>query len=281
MYETYWGLNARPFDRCSDAAFYYPAESQHAALVKLRYAVEHGSPAALAGANGNGKSLLIDQLARQLGDQGFVLARIAFPLLSPAELLAYVADELTGQEPTSPDGGRSIDHSWRRIEASTSRFAAENQRIAIVVDEAHLIDDLRTWETLRLLTNLEGENRRPPVVLFTGQPQLLQIVGRMHDLDEQLAAKCLLRPFSLDETAAYIAHRLQAAGAGREIFERPAIDAAHAFSQGVPRRINRLCDLALLVGYAEERQTISAEQIESVYEDLSGLQATETPASAR
>jgi general secretion pathway protein A len=274
MYESYWGLNARPFDRRADAAFYYPAENQHAALVKLHYALEHGCAAALAGAAGTGKSLLIEQLAKQLCNQGFVFVRVAFPLLSPAEMLGYLADELAGPEKALPEGDRSVDQTLRRIETLSAKFTAENKRIAIVIDEAHLIDDSRTWEALRLLTNFESENRRPPVVVFTGQPQLLQIIGRMHDLDERLSAKCLLRPFLLDETAAYIAHRLQAAGAAREIFERSAIDAAHALAQGVPRRINRLCDLSLLVGYAEERQTIAAEQIESVYEDLTGLPET-------
>ena len=277
MYESYWGLNARPFDRHTDAAFYYPAENQHAALVKLRYALEHGCAAALSGAAGTGKTLLVDQLVRQLCEQDFKFVRVAFPLLSPGELLGYLADELAGQEPASADGLRTLDHSLRRIEASWTKLAAENKRIAIVIDEAHLIDDIRTWESLRLLTNFGSEQRRPPVVVFTGQPQLLQILGRMHDLDERLTAKCLLRAFLLDETAAYISHRLQAAGAVREIFERPAIDAAHALTQGVPRRINRLCDLALLVGYAEERQTIAAEQVESVAEDLAGLQATDSP----
>ncbi|MEX2138576.1 MAG: AAA family ATPase [Pirellulales bacterium] len=270
MYESYWGLKVRPFDRRADAAFYYPAENQHAALVKLRYAFEHGSAAALAGAAGTGKTLLLDLLAGQLESQGRIFVRLAFPLLSPAEMLGYLADELAGEESPSVNSTPPIDQSLRRMEGSLTKLAAQNKRLVVVIDEAHAIDDLRTWEALRLLMNLETANQPPPIVVLVGQTSLLQMLSRMPSLEERLSAKCLLPAFSAEETAAYIVHRLQAAGAGREIFNGSAMEAVHALGQGVPRRINRLCDLALLVGYAEERQTIATEQIEAVAEDLTG-----------
>ncbi len=274
MYETYWGLNARPFDRRADAAFYYSAENQHAALVKLRYALEQGGAAALAGAAGAGKTLLIELLTRQFAGQGRVFIRLAFPLLSPAELLQYLADELAGVVAPSY-ASRSIDLSLRQIEAALRKLTAEEKRLVIVIDEAHTIDDSQTWEALRLLLNLETTDSRPPVVLFVGQTVLFQMLSRMPSLDDQLSARCLLPAFSAEETTSYIAHRLQAAGAPREIFDSSAIEAVHALAQGIPRRINRLCDLGLIVGYAEERTTISAAQIEAVAEDLIGF-ATET-----
>jgi general secretion pathway protein A len=276
MYESYWGLNARPFDRRAAAAFYYPAENQHAALVKLRYAVEHGCAAALAGAAGAGKTHLLDLLAGQPENQSRVFIRLAFPLLSPAELLGYLADEVAGEEAPSLDGTRPLDRSLRRIELSLAKLAAEGKRLVIVIDEAHAIDDPRTWEALRLLVNFETVNRPPPIVLLVGQVNLLQMLSRMPSLEERLTANCLLPAFSADETAAYILHRLQAAGTGREIFDGSAMEAVHALAQGIPRRINRLCDLALLVGYAEERQSITAQQIEAVAEDLTSLQVTQT-----
>jgi general secretion pathway protein A len=94
------------------------------------------------------------------------------------------------------------------------------------------------------------------------------MLSRMPSLEERLTAICLLPAFSAEETGGYVAHRLQAAGAAREIFDRSAVEAVHALGRGIPRCINRLCDLALLVGYAEERSIIAAEQIEAVSEDL-------------
>jgi general secretion pathway protein A len=170
---------------------------------------------------------------------------------------------------------QAVDRSLRRIEGALRQFAANDKRLVIVIDEAHTIENSQTWEALRLLLNLETAASRPPLVLFVGQTVLLQMLARMPSLDDQLTARCLLPAFSAEETAAYIAHRLQAAGARREIFDSSAIEAVHALAQGIPRRINRLCDLGLLVGYAEERTTITTEQIEAVAEDLTGF-ATET-----
>ena len=80
--------------------------------------------------------------------------------------------------------------------------------------------------------------------------------------------KCLLRPFTADETAAYVNFRMQAAGAKRQIFEPDAMTTLQELAHGLPRQINRLCDLALLVGFAEERSMIGAEQLEAVAEEL-------------
>lgn len=269
MYEAYWGLNARPFERRADGAFYYPAEGHQAALVKLRYALEHGCGAALAGASGVGKTLLFDSLERQLSDRGYVFVRLAYPRLSPDELLAYVADELTEQAVDPNRGIQPVDQCLRRVEAALKRLTSQQKRVVITVDEAHSINNPDTLETLRLLLGLESADRRAPALVLVGQTHLLAILSRIPALDERLASKCLLPAFCVEETAAYITHRLQAAGRSSELFDASAAEAVHALTRGTPQRINRLCDLALMVGYAEERQTITAEQVEAVAEELS------------
>jgi general secretion pathway protein A len=84
-----------------------------------------------------------------------------------------------------------------------------------------------------------------------------------------VAVRCLLPAFSAEETTAYISHRLrQAAGSIEAIFDAEALEAVHQFSEGVPRRINALCDLALIVGYAQEQSMVNAALVESVYREL-------------
>ncbi len=138
----------------------------------------------------------------------------------------------------------------------------------IVIDEAQDLDDNHALETIRLLLNFEHHAVAAMTVLLVGQPSLLPILDRMPELDERLAVKCLIRRLSLEESFSYIQHRLQAAGAQREIFDATALEAVHHLALGVPRRINRLCDLALLIGFAEERSLIGREQIEAVSEEL-------------
>jgi general secretion pathway protein A len=116
--------------------------------------------------------------------------------------------------------------------------------------------------------NLEWDGRPGLTLLLTGQTGLLPTLDRMPQLEERLCVKCLLRPFTEQETADYVAHRLKVAGAVRTIFEPDSLPTLHALTGGIARRINRLCDLTLLIGYAEERQTITAPHFEAVSEEL-------------
>jgi type II secretory pathway predicted ATPase ExeA len=97
---------------------------------------------------------------------------------------------------------------------------------------------------------------------------LLPVLDRHPALEERLGVKCLLRPLNLEETISYVNHRLSAAGARRPLFDTGALEALYHLSHGAPRQINRLCDLALLVGFAEEQPSITAAQLEAVSDEL-------------
>jgi general secretion pathway protein A len=272
MYEAHWKLAARPFDHSADGWFYYPGESQQGALLKLRYALEHRRGAALlAGAAGLGKTLLAQTLVRQLGESYSPKVHLVFPQMPPCELLAYLADQLgTGIATASP---ATVEQSLRRIETRLRDNAKTGRHAVIIVDEAHLLDDLQSLETIRLLLNLEHEARPLASFLLTGQTSLLVAIERMPDLEERLAVKCLLRRFKPAETMGYVQHRLTAAGAKQPIFTDAALEAIHQETLGIPRRINRLCDLALLVGFAEELTSIGPDQIAGISQELAGVGA--------
>lgn len=267
MYENYWQLDRRPFENDnSDVRFYYPGESHQGAMLKLRYAVENRRPAALlSGASGSGKTLLVGQLRRHLAKQFSPIVHLVFPQMPAESLLAYVADELAAPGESKPG---SIEQTVRRIQAFLAQNAAQNLHAILAIDEAHLIDDARSWDALRLLLNFDVNGQSTLTLLLVGQPALLAQMDRMPAMEERLGVKCLLRPFTVDETAAYVNFRLQAAGAKRQIFETAAMNTLHELTHGLARQINRLCDLALLVGFAEERQTIGADQLEAVAEEL-------------
>lgn len=275
MYEAYWQFDAKPFENHSDPRFYYPGESHQGALLKLRYAVEHRRGAAvLTGGAGSGKTLLLDVLERQLPESYQPIARVVFPTMPVGDLLAYLADEL---EPLPAASGaspqRGIDQSLRRIQASLAAREESGKHTILAIDEAHLLEDVRILESLRLLLNLEVAGRTPFTLLLVGQPGLLRTLERMPGFEERIGVKSLLRAFSPEETAAYAAFRLHAAGARRELFDSEALETLHALSHGMPRRINRLCDLALLVGFADERTSIDSAQLEAVADELVSVTA--------
>jgi len=205
-------------------------------------------------------------LRSAIGTRFSPIVHLVFPQMPPDQLLAYLAGELTGQPPAC--SAAATCESVRRIE----RFLVENsergQHAVVIVDEAHLLDDAESWEALRLLMNFESAGRPGLTLVLVGQTGVLPILDRIPHLEERLGVRCLLRPFSEAETGEYVLHRIHAAGAEPKVFETEALAEVHRLTHGIPRRINRLCDLALLIGYAEGRSAISAAELESIHEEL-------------
>jgi general secretion pathway protein A len=209
-----------------------------------------------------GKSLLIHSLLEELPDEYQPRIQLRFPQMSPSQLLAYLAAELSGVE--QQDNG--VDQSLRCIKRVLSGNEQDGRHAILVIDEAHLLRDTETMETVRLLLNFEPAW----TIMLVAQPSLLPALDRMPELEERIGVKCLLRHFTMDETVSYVSHRMLAVGADdvHSVFDPEALEQIHSMSGGVPRRINRICDLALLIGFAEEHERVTAEHVEAVAEEL-------------
>lgn len=268
MYQNYWQLQSSPFNNDSDTRFYFASDTHQSGLLKLRYLVENRREAGLlVGGTGLGKTYLLAALAEQLAETHGPFVRVVFPQLSAPELLAYVAVEL-GADPSQVGGSAGgLDRTIREFQRLLTASAEKGRHPVLTIDEAHLIDDPAVFHALRLLLNFH-QQRPDFTLILAGQRELLTHVRRYAEFEERLAVKCLLRPFNLEETVGYISSRLAAAGARRPIFEPVAITTIFEVSGGIPRRINRICDLALLVGFAEESASISADQVEAVAAEL-------------
>jgi len=268
MYTSYWQLNEKPFENGSQQDFYFASEAHQGALLKLRYAIENRRGGALlAGGSGLGKTMLVQMLRRELDQDGMRMRHLVFPQMSSRELIAYIAAELGADEPH--DGGElSADASVRVIQHQLRMHRDDGIHDVLVIDEAHLLAEEGSLEVIRLLLNFEIEDEPGMSLLLVGQTGLLPAVDRNPGLEERLGVKCLLRPLNLDETIQYVNHRLTVAGARREIFSHEALVRLFHLTHGKPRKINRLCDLALLIGYAEEQPSITAEHIDSVSQEL-------------
>jgi hypothetical protein len=254
----------------------------------------------LAGPSGVGKTLLTTMLPGILGEVFSPLVRLVFPQMSTPELLAYLADELSGVEGSrhtpcadtvqevgglqvapahgacglrspgadSTVGTPGVQASVRRIQSFLTANSQQGRHTVVVIDEAHLLQSVETFEALRLLLNFEPGGVPAMTLLLVGEPAILPALDRMPQWEERLAVKCLLKPLGESETAAYVEHRLRVAGAVRSIVDPNAIPTLHALTHGIARQINRLCDLSLLVGFAEEQPMLGAEHFESVCREL-------------
>ncbi len=269
MYEKYWRLDDRPFEPGPQQQFYYPDETHEGAMLKLRYAVENRRAAALlAGPSGSGKTMLVDSLMQQLAEEFSPRVHLVFPQMPSGELLAYLADEMGA--PLADPQRFTVEQSVRRIEQFLTANSRAGRHAVVAIDEAPLLAESGSLETMRLLLNFHQEVRPCMTLLLVGQLGILPQLARMPGLDERLSVKTMLRAFTSEETTQYIDHRLKAAGADRAIFDSQAIQAVHDLAHGMPGQINRLCDLVLLVGYAEQSDVVTADQVESVCEELVG-----------
>ena len=270
MYTQHWKLSSRPFENRFESQFYYPAELHQAALLKLHYTIENRRAAALlCGPTGIGKTFLIHELRRQLSDSFRFVTNIVFPALDEQQWLPYFVDALDTATSGSASGTAQALTRFERI--LMAHLEAETHP-TIVVDEAQLLERYELLEPLRLLLNVAADRAHGEAawtLVLVGQDMALAHVERYHALDERLAVKCVVGRMKPEETQAYIQHRMRAAGGDSALIFKPdALEAIECLSQGLPRRINRLCDLALMIGYAEETSTITSDIIDSVHADL-------------
>ena len=264
MYLSYWDLREKPFENTSDPRFLCLSEQHKEALTRLQYAVtEYKACALLTGIFGTGKTLLAQALMEGLEKNQFKTAFIFNPQLSPVELLREVIYQL-GIHDNVPEQKTDILHCMTDI---LSDNYSEGRHTMIIVDEAHLIEDRLIFEELRLLLNFQKRDRFLLTLILVGQPELRDKINRMKPFDQRVALRFHLKGLTLEETKTYILYRLSIAGAKRKIFEEETFGILQEFTGGIPRRINQICDLALLAGYGANAPNITSTIVREVVMD--------------
>ena len=270
MYAQYWNLDSKPFECDSDPAFFFSSRTHQAALLKLRYLIDSNKGAAvLCGNTGVGKTFLLRMFQRELQESDSLFGpfvHLNYPFLTPNELVGFLAAELGAEEALVRNADLGFDTTLRQLESRFNHFASEGRHPVIILDEAHLIEDQKVFRTIQLLLNYRSDYSF--TFLLAGQPTVLSRVSRITELDERIGVKSLIQPFSRDETSEYINHRLNVAGIDKSPFDESALDEIHELSGGVPRRINRIADLSLLVGFADGMSQLTTREVESVANEI-------------
>lgn len=268
MYRSYFGLRESPFAITPDPRFLFLSERHREALAHLLYGVgEEGGFVQLTGEVGTGKTTLCRSLLEQAPGQVDV-ALILNPRQTAPELLASICEELGVAHPT---GARSVKVLVDCLNRHLLDAHTRGRRTVLVIDEAQSLSG-EVLEQVRLLTNLETTTHKLLQILLIGQPELQSLMARpeLRQLAQRVTARYHLTPLSRAETGAYIEHRLEVAGASRRLFTRRAVSRIHRLSGGVPRRINILCDRALLGAYALQRDRVGAGLVRRAAREVDG-----------
>lgn len=264
MYGNYWHFREPPFRNHFRREFYFPSPTHQASLLKLRYAIEQREEAALlVGEPGTGKSFVSHLLGESLPQSVVPIVWSCCPFDAPEELMLHLAAELSGNS-FKGSGYAAL----RELETFLAHNLEEGHHAVLIIEDAQLLQNIRTWEVLRSLMTLKIGGETPWTLIVLAQPLLVPLLDRLPHLEELFTLKAFLRPWTLEETGQYIKHRINTAGCDDEVFSSDAVQAIAEFSSGIPRRINRLCDLSLLVAFAEKSHQVTAAHVEAVHDEL-------------
>lgn len=268
MYQNYFGLTAEPFSIAPDPHFLFLSDRHQEALAHLSYGMQgSGGFILLTGEVGTGKTTVSRALLEQL-DAKTRTAFILNPTLNEHELLATLCDEFGIRYAKR---SATIKQLTDKLSQFLLKAHSEGEKCLVLIDEAqHLRPEV--LEQLRLLTNLETDQQKLLRVILIGQPELQDLLRRreLRQLAQRITARYHLLPLTPADTARYIDFRLQVAGADAGIFSAAAIKKLHVASEGIPRRLNVLCDRALLAAYNDQSAAVLPKHVTTAVVEVDG-----------
>ncbi len=267
MYLEYYGLTEAPFDITPNPRFLYFSAKHREALNHLLYGIrERKGFVQLTGDVGAGKTTLCRAMLEQLGGR-FATALILNPVLDADQLMKAIAMEF-GLNVRGMDRLETIG----TLNDFLLQLAEQERDAVLIIDEAQdLTHEL--LEQVRLLSNLETDDRKLLQIVLMGQPELRDRLNdhRLRQLRQRITVRYHLRPLRRAELGQYVQHRLQVSGAnGAPYFTAPALWRIFNYSQGVPRLINAVCDKCLLAGFVQQRDRIDFRMVGSAVRELEG-----------
>lgn len=267
MYLDYYGLSEAPFDITPNPRFLFYSAKHREAFNHLLYGIrERKGFVQLTGEVGAGKTTLCRAMLEQL--QGnYATALILNPVMSADELMKAIAIEFG-----LPVNGLDRLDTIAVINQFLLQQVERRQETVLIIDEAQdLTDEL--LEQVRLLSNLETDNRKLLQIVLMGQPELRDRLNnpRLKQLRQRITVRYHLPPLSRNEVSRYIQHRLEVSGAkGAPYFTQPALWRVYNYSQGIPRLVNAICDKALLAGFVNQREKIDFGMVGRAVQELEG-----------
>ncbi len=265
MYTDFFGLREKPFDLLPNPDFLYPSKAHKRAQTYLSHGVrERAGFILLTGEVGSGKTTLIRNMLRS-ELQACVLAKVFNTKVDSLQLLMQINSDF-GLE----TDGRDKAALLRELNDFLIEQYAQRRQAVLIIDEAQNLSS-EILEEIRMLSNLETDRDKLLQIILVGQPQLRDILARpeLLQLRQRIQINCNLQPLGPAEVREYIEFRLEKAG-NREalILDDDAVEAVAAYSRGIPRLINILCDYIMIDAYSSGNRNIGGDTVHELAADL-------------
>ena len=267
MYLNFFGLQDKPFSIAPDPKFLFMTDQHREALAHLLFGVgDEGGFVLLTGEIGTGKTTVCRRLLSQL-DENVNVAFIVNPRLSACELLQSICDEFE----INYGDNLSIKFLVDLINEFLLNSHSSGKNTILIIDEAQNLSD-EVLEQLRLLTNLETNEKKLLQLILLGQPELNTKLEQynLRQLAQRVTARFHLKSLSENQMISYIKHRLHVAGFRGDIFEDSAFKYIFNQSRGIPRLVNVICDRALLGAYTQDKIIITQKIVKNACKEVLG-----------
>ncbi|HUO28514.1 MAG TPA: AAA family ATPase [Bryobacteraceae bacterium] len=266
MYNAFFGFAENPFNMSPDPSFLYRSVQHEEALANLIYGVQSRKGfVVLTGEVGTGKTTMLECLRDFLTSQQIQYASLFNSRLNVQQFFEMVAYDF---------GLRCERTSKTEVLFALNEMIIERANLGrttvLIVDEAHNLD----WDVLeevRLLGNLENRRGKMLQIVLAGQPELDRKLEtpEFRQLKQRIALRCVLQPFELEDTIAYVVSRLARAGVKHQtVFPDEVLQEIHYRTQGIPRLTNAMCDNLLLTAFALESHVVTAAMVDEVTADM-------------
>ena len=279
MYAPFFGLSQDPFSIAPDPHYLFMSGRHREALAHLLYGLDGGGGfVVLTGEIGTGKTTVCRCFLEQVPAHCNV-AYIVNPRLTATELVQTVCEDFGVVAPGTAAGGETVRHWTGLLNQFLLQAHAAGRNCVLIIDEAQQLS-AEVLEQLRLLTNLETNERKLLQIVLIGQPVLRDMLARpeLEQLAQRVIARFHLDALSAEESTQYITHRLAVAGwSGPLPFDRAALRDIHRLARGVPRRINLLCGRALLGAYASGQRVVGRATVARAAREVFGAHPASPP----
>ncbi len=266
MYEAYFGFREAPFNLSPDPRFLFMTPDQREALAYLTYGIqERKGILVVSGEVGVGKTLLVRGLLNQL-DSSVETSLVMNAMLTFNQLLRMALVDF-GLRPS----GRDKVEMLLTLQRFLVELAEEGGNAVLIIDEAQNLSPA-SLEEFRLLSNLETSTHKLIQIVLVGQPELKETLNshKLRQLRQRIPGIAELAALAPEGVSEYVQHRVRVAseGAANQIFSAEALASVAAYSKGVPRVVNALCDRALLISYVLDQRQVSGESVRKAIEEL-------------